>query len=65
MRGSLRITLIHSGIGRPKRQKLVLQGLGLTKLHKTVIRPDRQEIWGMIDKVRHLVLVERENGGME
>jgi large subunit ribosomal protein L30 len=33
-------------------------GLGLTKLHKTVIREDRPEIQGMIRKVRHLVYVE-------
>ncbi|RMF85543.1 MAG: 50S ribosomal protein L30 [Nitrospinota bacterium] len=60
MAGRLRITLVHSGIGRPHKQKLILRGLGLTRLHKTVIRPDRPDIWGMIHRVRHLVKVERE-----
>jgi large subunit ribosomal protein L30 len=35
-----------------------LIGLGLTKLHKSVIRQDRPEIRGMIRKVHHLVLVD-------
>jgi len=54
----LKITLIHSGIGRPRKHKEVLTGLGLTKLHKTVIREDRPEIRGMIRKVQHLVHVD-------
>ena len=54
----LKITLIRSGIGSPRRHKEVLIGLGLTRLHKTVIREDRPEIRGMLRKVRHLVLVD-------
>jgi large subunit ribosomal protein L30 len=54
----LKITLIRSGIGSPYKHKAVLRGLGLTKLHKTVIREDRPEIQGMIRQVRHLVRVE-------
>lgn len=54
----LKITLIRSGIGSPRRHKEVLIGLGLTKLHKTVVREDRPEIRGMLRKIRHLVLVD-------
>ncbi len=54
----LKITLIRSGIGRPKKHKEVLIGLGLTKLHKTVIHADRPEVRGMIRKVRHLLQVD-------
>jgi len=54
----LKITLVRSGIGRPKTHKQVLIGLGLTKLHRTVIREDRPEVRGMIRKVQHLVQVE-------
>jgi large subunit ribosomal protein L30 len=54
----IKITLVRSGIGRPRKHRQVLIGLGLTKLHKTVIRDDRPEIRGMIEKVRHLVQVE-------
>jgi large subunit ribosomal protein L30 len=54
----LKITLIRSGIGRPKKHKAVLIGLGLTRLHKAVLREDRPEIRGMIRKVQHLVQVD-------
>jgi large subunit ribosomal protein L30 len=54
----LRITLIRSGIGSPQKLKEALTGLGLTKLHKTVIRQDRPEIRGMIRKIQHLVHVD-------
>jgi large subunit ribosomal protein L30 len=54
----LKITLIHSGIGSPRKLKDALTGLGLTKLQKTVIRKDRPEIRGMIRKVQHLIRVD-------
>jgi large subunit ribosomal protein L30 len=54
----LRITLVRSGIGSPRRHRAVLNGLGLTKLHKTVVREDRPEIRGMIRKIQHLVRVD-------
>jgi large subunit ribosomal protein L30 len=53
-----KITLVRSGIGSPKKQRAVLRGLGLTKLHKTVVRQDRPEIRGMIRKIQHLVQVD-------
>jgi large subunit ribosomal protein L30 len=59
----LKITLIHSGIGSPQKLKEALTGLGLTKLHKTVIREDRPEIRGMIRKVQHLIRVDEIAGG--
>jgi large subunit ribosomal protein L30 len=36
----------------------VLRGLGLKKLHQTVIRGDTREIRGMVNKVIHMVDVE-------
>jgi large subunit ribosomal protein L30 len=54
----LRITLIRSGIGSPRKQKKVLVGLGLTRLHKAVVREDRPEVRGMLRKVQHLVKVD-------
>ena len=54
----LKITLVRSGIGRPRKHKEVLIGLGLTKLHKTVIHTDCPETRGMIRKVSHLIRVE-------
>jgi len=54
----LKITLIRSGIGSPRKLKETLTGLGLTKLHKSVVCPDRAEVRGMIRKVQHLILVD-------
>ena len=51
------ITLTRSPIGRPYRQKDIVRGLGLRKLHQTVIRQDTPEIRGMIAKIPHLIEV--------
>jgi large subunit ribosomal protein L30 len=54
----LKITLVKSGIARPGKHKVVLVGLGLKKLHHSVVRLDTPQIRGMITKVSHLVKVE-------
>ena len=54
----LKVTQTKSGINRPKQHKLVLKGLGLTRMHKVVILNDTPAIRGMIRKVSHLVSVE-------
>jgi len=60
MAGNLKITLTRSPIGRTEKHKKVVQGLGLTKTGRTVIRKDTPEIRGMIDKVSYLLTVEAE-----
>ena len=52
------VRLVRSMIGRPEKQRLVLRGMGLTKLQKAVQLPDTPQVRGMLDKVRHLVRVE-------
>jgi large subunit ribosomal protein L30 len=47
-------------IGRPERHRRVLQGMGLTRLNKTVELKDTPEIRGMINKVSHLVSTEEK-----
>jgi len=54
----LKITLVRSGIARPGKHKVILTGLGLKKLNKSVVRQDTPEIRGMINKVSHLLKVE-------
>jgi large subunit ribosomal protein L30 len=51
----LKITQIHSYIGRPEKQRKVLKGLGLGRLNKSVMLQDTPEVRGMIKKVEHLV----------
>lgn len=58
MAGEIKVTLKKSGIGRNEYFSKVLKGLGLTKLHKTVVLLDTPEIRGMIRKVEHMVAVE-------
>lgn len=55
----IKITLVRSGIAQAGKHKVVLTGLGLRKLNRSVLRPDTPEIRGMINKVNHLVQVEK------
>ena len=59
---TLNVTLVKSPIGYNKRQKATVQALGLRKLGQTVQRPDSNVIRGMINKVAHLVQVEKVEG---
>jgi large subunit ribosomal protein L30 len=58
MSAKIKITLLKSHIGRPASQRDVLNGLGLSKIRKTVMLEDTSSIRGMINKVQHLVKVE-------
>lgn len=59
MAPKLKITYIKSSIGYAKDQKATVRALGLRRLHQTVEHPDEPSIRGMVEKVRHLVKVER------
>ncbi len=65
MAGKLRVTRIHSPIGRKKDQKATLITLGLRRNHQTVVVPDTPAFRGRIEKVRHLVVVEPIADGEE
>jgi large subunit ribosomal protein L30 len=56
--GTIKVTLVRSTIGRPKRQEATVRSLGLRKLHQTVELPDNDAIRGMVTKVQHLVDVQ-------
>jgi large subunit ribosomal protein L30 len=58
MSSEVKVTLIKSHIGKPPKQRAVLNGMGLTKVNKTVVLQNTPEIMGMINKVSHLVKVE-------
>jgi large subunit ribosomal protein L30 len=58
----LKITLVKSYIGRPQKQRKVLQGMGLEKMNRIVLLNDTPEIRGMVKKVSHLVSVEELKG---
>ena len=52
------VTQTGSPIGRRGDQRATLIGLGLNKINKTSRLEDTPAVRGMIDKVKHLVLVE-------
>jgi large subunit ribosomal protein L30 len=54
----LKVTQVKSKIGGNQSQRDSLRSLGLRKIGQTVIKPDRPEFRGMIQRVRHLVTVE-------
>jgi len=60
MSGTLKITLVKSMIGRPEKHRKVLQGMGLTKVNKTVELNDTPAVRGMIHAVSHLVKTEEK-----
>jgi len=59
MTGKLRITLVKSPVGNRREQKRTVRALGLRKMHQTVELWDTPTIRGMVNKVGHLVTVEK------
>jgi large subunit ribosomal protein L30 len=57
----IKLTQIGSGIGKGYRQNQTLIGLGLGKMHRTVILDNNASILGMVRKVQHLLKVETIN----
>lgn len=54
----LKITQTRSVIGRPQKQRRIIEALGLRRNQSSVIQNDTPAIRGMVFKVRHLVNVE-------
>ncbi len=57
-RGRIRVRWVRSAIGRDRRQRATLRGLGLRRLQQSVEVEDTPSIRGMINAVNHLVRVE-------
>jgi large subunit ribosomal protein L30 len=55
---SLKITLTRSPIGFNEKQKRTAAALGLSRMYKTVLRPDNDQVRGMVRAIEHLVKVE-------
>jgi large subunit ribosomal protein L30 len=52
---TIKIKQIGSPIRRPNKQKAMLIGLGLGKMHRIVEREDTAEVRGAIAKLPHMV----------
>ncbi len=58
--GTIHLKWTRSAICAPKKHKLVIKGLGFTRLNQVIARRDTPAIRGMVAKVPHLVeIVDR------
>lgn len=57
----IKITQVKSVIDRSKRQKNTIKALGLRRINQSVVHDASPQILGMVDKVSHLVDVEKVN----
>ena len=53
--GKIQLKWVRSAIQAPVKHKLVIRGLGFTRLNQVIERPDDAAIRGMVAKVPHLV----------
>jgi large subunit ribosomal protein L30 len=53
--GKIQIRYVRSAICSPVKHKLVVKGLGFTRLNQVIERPDTAAIRGMVAKIPHLV----------
>ena len=51
----MQLKWVRSAIAAPVKHKLVIKGLGFTRLNQVVEREDTPSIRGMVAKVPHLV----------
>jgi len=55
---SVKVTLVKSPFGELHRHRATARGLGLRRMHQTVVVADTPEIRGMLNASRHLFRVE-------
>ncbi len=56
--GKLKVTLTRSLIGRLQSHKDCARGLGIRRMHHTVVVDDTPENRGMINKIAYMLNVE-------
>ncbi len=55
----IKIKQVKSGIGQPVRQKRTLEALGFKKLNQVIEKEATPQVMGMIEKVAHLITIEK------
>ncbi|MEI7442372.1 MAG: 50S ribosomal protein L30 [Actinomycetes bacterium] len=58
MAAQIKVTQIKSEIGGKQNQRDSLRSLGLKHIGDSIVKEARPEILGMVNAVRHLVVVE-------
>jgi large subunit ribosomal protein L30 len=59
----LHVRQVRSGIGSKPKHRGTLRALGLGRIGRTRVLPDRPEIRGMVARVTHLVEVSSDGAG--
>jgi len=54
---TVKIKQVKSVIGYPQRQKDTVRALGITKMNQVVEHEATPQIMGMIEKIKHLVVI--------
>jgi len=55
---SVKVTLVRSPFGQLHRHRATVRGLGLRRMHQSVVVSDTPEIRGMLNASHHLLRVE-------
>ena len=55
---TMTLKLVKSGIGRMKRHKLCIKGLGFKKLNQTVIVLDTPSNRGLVNKISDMIEIQ-------
>ena len=53
----IKVTLVRSPIGFQPKHRETVRGLGLKRMHQTVVLEDTPSIRGMVNKIHYLVRV--------
>jgi large subunit ribosomal protein L30 len=61
---TIELKQIRSGIGTKPKHRGTLRALGLGRIGRTHVLPDRPEIRGMVARVAHLVEVRTQSEGV-
>ncbi|MEW6152871.1 MAG: 50S ribosomal protein L30 [Actinomycetota bacterium] len=59
--GQIKVSQVRSSIGTKPKHRGTLKALGLGRIGKSNVLPDRPEIRGMVARVTHLVKVEEQS----
>lgn len=57
-KGKIRVTLVRSPIGAKQNHRASVRGLGLKRMHQSVVVVDTPAARGMIEQVNYLVKSE-------
>ena len=55
----IKVTLVRSPIGFQPKHRETVRGLGLKRMHQTVVLEDTPSVRGMVNKIDYMVRMEQ------